>query len=283
MQGKVTALWRYPVKSFQGESLGSAEVGPTGITGDRRYGVRSVESGKVLSAKTEAALLEGSARTEGAEVVLTFPGSSDVPAEDPSVNGLLSGWLGRPVELAAAGAEGPTQAAYEMAIDPSGSFDLAETPGPASSIVAIPMMPDRFVDLAHLHILTEGSLATCRDSAPELDWDVRRFRPNILTNTSGGNGGGLAAGPTASPDGLGEGEFPEDAWVGGNIRIGADALIAVDLRAIRCAVPLRPQPGLPRSREIHGVLSRTHEYHLGVYCRVVEPGAVSLGDPVTVA
>lgn len=279
MQGEVTALWRYPVKSFQGESIGSAEVGPTGITGDRRYGVRSVESGKVLSAKTEAALLEGSARTDGHEVVLTFPGASEVPAEDPSVNGLLSEWLGRPVELAAAGAEGPTQAAYEMAIDPSGSFDLAETPDPASSIVAIPMMPDRFVDLAHLHILTEGSLATCRDSAPELDWDVRRFRPNILTNT----GGGRAAGPTTSPDGPGEGEFPEDSWVGGNIRIGTDALIAVDLRAIRCAVPLRPQPGLPRCREIHGVLSRTHEYHLGVYCRVLEPGVVSPGDPVTVA
>jgi len=35
--GHVAELWRYPVKSMAGESLGSAEVGWHGVAGDRRW------------------------------------------------------------------------------------------------------------------------------------------------------------------------------------------------------------------------------------------------------
>lgn len=270
MGQRVTEIWRYPVKSFQGEPVEDVDVGPTGIEGDRRYGVRSVESGRVLSAKTEGTLLEATARTEADTVVLTLPGGLEVTGDDPAVHGHLTEWLGHPVELAVAGEAGEgsaSQAAYEMFFDATGGFDLSESPAATSSAVDIPMMPDRFVDLAHLNILTAGSLATCREAAPDLDWDVRRFRPNIFT----------AAERDGSPP-----DFPEDAWVGGEIRIGAGPRIAVDLRAIRCVVPLRRQPGLPRCREIHGVLSGLHDYHLGVYCRVVEPGRIAVGDAVEV-
>ncbi|MCC7078431.1 MAG: MOSC N-terminal beta barrel domain-containing protein [Acidimicrobiia bacterium] len=270
MRQRVTEIWRYPVKSFQGEPLEAAGIGPTGIEGDRRYGVRSVESGRILSAKTEGTLLDATARTEADTVVLALPGGLEVACDDPSVHGQLTEWLGRPVELAVAGEAGEgsgSQAAYEMFFDATGGFDLSESPASTSRPVDIPMMPDRFVDLAHLNILTAGSIETCREAAPDLDWDVRRFRPNVFT-----------AGERDDSDPA----FPEDAWVGGEIRIGAGPRIAVDLRAIRCVVPLRPQPGMPRCREIHGVLSRLHDYHLGVYCRVVEPGRIAVGDAVEV-
>src|SRR3954454_18032429 len=40
----VRGLWRYPVKSMQGERLAAATVRPDGIDGDRRWGVRDEES-----------------------------------------------------------------------------------------------------------------------------------------------------------------------------------------------------------------------------------------------
>jgi len=34
---RVLELWRFPVKSMQGERLTSADIGPDGIDGDRRW------------------------------------------------------------------------------------------------------------------------------------------------------------------------------------------------------------------------------------------------------
>ena len=49
--GRVRALWRFPVKSMQGEQLDAAEVGETGVVGDRAYALRDRETGKIASAK----------------------------------------------------------------------------------------------------------------------------------------------------------------------------------------------------------------------------------------
>ena len=47
----VTGLWRYPVKSMQGEELNAAEVTERGAVGDRAYALVDRETGKVASAK----------------------------------------------------------------------------------------------------------------------------------------------------------------------------------------------------------------------------------------
>ena len=62
--GTVAEVWRYPVKSMQGERVERLEVGPGGATGDRVLAVVDPAAGKVLSAKRYAPLLEASARTE---------------------------------------------------------------------------------------------------------------------------------------------------------------------------------------------------------------------------
>jgi uncharacterized protein YcbX len=49
--GTVVSLWRYPVKSMQGEELNAAEVGERGVLGDRAYAVLDRTDGKVASAK----------------------------------------------------------------------------------------------------------------------------------------------------------------------------------------------------------------------------------------
>lgn len=50
--GRVGAVWRYPVKSMQGEMLEESEVAETGLVGDRAFALYDVETGKVASAKS---------------------------------------------------------------------------------------------------------------------------------------------------------------------------------------------------------------------------------------
>jgi len=49
--GTVVTLWRYPVKSMQGEELTAAEITERGVLGDRAYVLVDVADGKVGSAK----------------------------------------------------------------------------------------------------------------------------------------------------------------------------------------------------------------------------------------
>jgi uncharacterized protein YcbX len=49
--GKVASLWRYPVKSMQGEELSESELSEHGLLGDRVYALIDVAEGKAASAK----------------------------------------------------------------------------------------------------------------------------------------------------------------------------------------------------------------------------------------
>ena len=59
---RVVQLWRYPVKSMQGERLAAAVMTPLGIEGDRHWGVLDRATGKVLTAKRVPELLYAAAR-----------------------------------------------------------------------------------------------------------------------------------------------------------------------------------------------------------------------------
>ena len=50
--GSVAELWRFPVKSMQGERLEQAEFTERGVLGDRAYALIDVDTGKVVSAKS---------------------------------------------------------------------------------------------------------------------------------------------------------------------------------------------------------------------------------------
>ena len=67
----VAQLWRYPIKSMQGERLPAVKVQAAGLDGDRRWGVRDERTGRVLTGRREARLLEATASLgEGAEPVI---------------------------------------------------------------------------------------------------------------------------------------------------------------------------------------------------------------------
>lgn len=92
---RVVGLFRYPVKSMQGEELDAATVDELGITGDRQWAVVDTATGLALTGRREPALLFARAHVDGADdVSIELPDGSVATSDDD-----LSAWLGHPVEL----------------------------------------------------------------------------------------------------------------------------------------------------------------------------------------
>ena len=74
----VHEIWRYPVKSMAGETLGSADLTEQGITGDRIVQVRN-PAGRIVTARTRSALLghRGTLGPDGEPKVDGIPWFSD--------------------------------------------------------------------------------------------------------------------------------------------------------------------------------------------------------------
>ncbi|MEO6627891.1 MAG: MOSC domain-containing protein [Aquihabitans sp.] len=249
--GTVAECWRYPVKSFQGIRQDRLTVGPTGVDGDRTFGLIDVDVDRLLSAKRTADLLDAWAT----DTTITLPNGDQFAVDDPGVDAALTAWLGRPIRFARASESDPVS--YQMTFNPpEDTAELFDIPSPVGS----------FLDLAHVHLITTATLDACARQRPDLDWDVRRFRPNVLIEIDG---------PA----------FVEQTWLGRRIEVGG-ATLSIDSPTVRCAMPLRAQPddlhrqpGLFRAM---GELNDVFPNHLGVYCSVVVPGEVAQGDPVTV-
>ena len=95
---RVLELWRYPVKSLQGEKLDRAVVTTAGLEGDRRFALFDVDTGFGLTGRRVPELLFGAARLRG-------DGGVDITLADGSVasdDDTLSAWLGRRVMLRSA-------------------------------------------------------------------------------------------------------------------------------------------------------------------------------------
>lgn len=253
---RVTRLGRYPVKSFQGETLDTADVDERGLPGDRRWAVVDPDSGKAVSAKREPRLLDGAARTEpDGTVVVTLPDGTEAAAGDPLLEKAISAWLGRDIRFEHADAQRSTT--YEMNV--SSEDD-------SSPLVDIPCPPGTFLDFGAVHILTTASLRAAAALYPEGAWEVPRFRPSILVEADG--------------DG-----FVEDDWIGRPVRIGDAGLVLQPfMPTVRCAMTTRAQPqhGLPRDLGIAKTVNREHGGNLGIYCVVASPGKLEIGQSVAV-
>ena len=88
---------------------------------------------------------------------------------------------------------------------------------------------------------------------------------------------------TIGVDGVGPHE--EDGWVGRRVRVGTRSSVRGNVG--RCVVTtLEPDRGvrdfdtLGTIAEYRGEVPTTEPLPFGVWCEVVEPGAVAVGDPV---
>jgi uncharacterized protein YcbX len=247
MRATVSRLGRYPVKSFQGETVDHADINTVGMPGDRLWAVIDQATGKALSAKREPRLLDAAARTTGATVEVTLP-TGTTTVDDPGIHQALSDWLERDVRLEHTDA-GP-QRVFEFNVSSEDE---------ASPMVDVPFPPGTFADLAPIHVLTTASLRAMAELYPEGQWDLHRFRPGILLD---------------APDDEG---FVEDAWVGGTVTIGGVVLTPY-MPTVRCSMTTRAQRDLPRDIGIAKTINREHGGSLGIYCTVAQPGRVALGD-----
>lgn len=245
--GTVVQLWRYPVKSFQGEQVDSLDLAPGGAAGDRTLAVVDPAAGKVLSAKRYPDLLMAAARLDGDRVVLTLPDGTEHPADDPGVHAALSAWLGQEVRLEAPPADGvfPMEMYSGMSDEDTPVFDWSGPPG-------------TWLDLADAHWLTTASLAAIAEQHPDGTWDVRRFRPTALIEPYAGG-------------------FSEDGWSSVELgTVASDVLMPTP----RCSMPSRAQPGLDRDKAIGTTIRDAHDNNLGVYASVSRSGTVRVGDSV---
>ena len=250
---RVVELWRHPVKSFQGERLETAELVADGLAADRSWGVLDTGTGKVLTGRREPRLLLASATLgDDGQPQTSLPDGLRTIGLGPATDDALTMWLGRPVSLVAA-ADVPPQPA-EM---------FSDATDDSSDVVPWTMPAGRFVDVLPLLLLTTASLRAGEARHEAGQWDVRRFRPNVLIEADGD-------------------DWLEDGWKGKAIRIGAVELEGV-VPCSRCTMVTRPQPGLDRDLDVFRTLNREHGATFGLWATVTTPGTVRAGDPVEVA
>ncbi|MBC3191254.1 MOSC domain-containing protein [Pseudonocardia sp. C8] len=289
----VVSLHRYPVKSMLGESVERSVVTGRGLLGDRALAVYDVESGTVASAKVPrlwAGLLGFSARFAAEpepgrplpEVEIRFPDGSMLRSDDAGVDIALSTVLGREVRLVAEPPEGSQfeevwpefedlpvgELAPEQLIE--GTTARREESGERVSRFDVSAFgaPGTFFDLSTLHVLTESTLDRLRELAPEVTFDVRRYRPNVVL------------------DGTGTG-FVENDWPGSVGTIGSTG-VRYSFATMRCVMTTLAQGDLPRDAGVLRTVAKHNRIEIpqvggvwacaGVYADVTADGEIAVGD-----
>jgi uncharacterized protein YcbX len=154
---QVTELWRYPVKSMQGERVDAVDLTSWGLAGDRRWALFDLDTGFGLTARRLPELLHASARLRGDDdVEITLPDGT-VAADDAG----LSAWLGKRVALRATSEVGPRQ--YENPADIETEAEESWQPFDGTE-----------------HAFHDGFTVTLLSATTIGDRPMRRFRPNIV-------------------------------------------------------------------------------------------------------
>jgi len=288
----VAELWRYPVKSMQGERVDASDVSVSGLTGDRAYAVVDEATGKVGSAKHPrlwGALLQCRARYVGTPtqdaplppVLITLPDGDDTGSDDPEVDRRLSGMFGRPVRLTTVAPEGnaylavwpemggviPDEFRQQIAIGG------AEPDGTLSGLsLAMASPSGTFFDVSALHVVTVATLRRLSELQPRSRFAVQRYRPNVVLDSEG------------EP-------FGENDWAGASLRFGDGGLTgSVLMPTMRCIMTTLAQGDLPRDNEVLRTVTHHNRIEIpglgtwscvGAYAAVAEPGHVQVGDEVT--
>jgi uncharacterized protein YcbX len=287
--GTVGALWRFPVKSMVGEALDAAELREGGIVGDRVYALVDKETGKVASAKhskvwpdllkCRAAFVQPPRRgTEVPPARIDLADGTSVLSDAPDVDAVLSRFFGREVELASAAGNGYTIDQYhpdEDNYDPDGHRDEVVEAQLGAAFFNERGLPsavpeDSFFDLYPVSVLTTSTLDRLGELEPESNFDVRRFRMNVIVD---------------SP----EHGFVENDWVGRSIAIGDEVQLGVALPDPRCCMPSVEQEKLPRDPKVLKALAQHNRIDVagalypcaGVYAVAEATGTIRRDDRVS--
>lgn len=281
--GRVTSVWRYPVKSMAGERLSSADIGDFGVLADRTWAVRDIEMNATTNAKRLPGLMLCTARYavtpppdagpgKAPEVIIGLPDGREFSSADPAVHRELSAYVDRDVELCPLPALSERDK-YRAPMATKADMRMIFGLGPDEPLPDLSMFPVRklaeisryatplgsYVDAYPVHLLTEQSLQAMSALAPSSEFDVRRFRPTILIDAPGNAG------------------QPELSWCGGILR-GPQIALAPLIPTVRCVMPSHEQAGLQRDPAVSRTIAAHSRRCLGVYGNVVTPGRIAEGD-----
>jgi hypothetical protein len=263
--GAVVSLWRYPVKSMQGEELNASEVTERGLRGDRAFALLDAAEGRVASAKNprkwphlfdfRAGYAEPP-RGEGPlpPLRITLSDGATLSDEQADWDRALSGALGRAVSLSEAAPAAPVLEEYWPDVEGLPHRD---------AVTDEAMAAGSFFDAAAVHLLTTATLDRLRELYPEGRFEVRRFRPNVV----------IACGPQ-------EKGFVEQGWVGRTLALGDAVRLHVTGPCPRCVMTTLAQADLPRDPGILRTAVRHAAGHVGVYARTLQGGTLRRGDVV---
>lgn len=237
---RITQVWRYPVKSLQGERVDGTDVDPRGIVGDRRWALFERGTTNGLTARRVPELLMAAAAWhDDGQVSIRLPDGTETADDDA-----LSAWLRRDVELRSA-RDLERAPVYE---NPSDATDESrpwiEWRGPRG----------RFHDSTRtmLSLCSEANVAAIDVPLDE----VRRFRFNLVVDGSG-----------------------EDALVGRSVSVGGGVELEVTKRIDRCVMVTRPQPdGIERDLDVLKRINAARSGSLGIGAVVRSPGRIAVGD-----
>ena len=283
--GSVVSVRRYPVKSMQGEEINGADITARGILGDRAYALMDRTTGHIASAKhprTWSRLLECRATfVEPPQlgkplppVWITLPDGAVICSSQPDADQILSHVLGQDVTLLAQAPANPTREADRTPIDDSSHQETIQ-----QEPVALAAPVGTFFDYSALHILTTATVNRFRELYPAGQFEMRRFRPNIVVSPNGD-----------------ERDFIENQWLGSLVTIGAQTQLSIIDPCPRCVMTTLPQADLPRDL---GILRTVGQHNrvasvtlapgvifpavAGVYAIVLHPGRICRGDLVVLS
>jgi uncharacterized protein len=287
--GSVARLWRFPVKSMQGETIQEVEVTERGVLGDRAYALVEKDTGKVVSAKSVRlfpdlfdckATFVDAPRGNGhmPAVQITLPDGRSVRSDSDDVDRVLSTYFKRSVRLEQTAPDDFTIDQYHPDVegaDPAGHRDKFVAQPLGSALFAAlglesPVPVGSFFDVFPMSLLTTCTLARLNELQPRSRFDERRFRMNVIVDSEGAG-------------------FVENDWVGHELSVGDATRLRVALPDPRCVMTTLAQGDIPKDTDVLRALVRHNKLQVGnlgqfpcagTYAVVVAPGTVRTGDLV---
>ena len=238
-------------------SVDAVDLDTTGVRGDRRFYLVDDEGG-LVNAKRAPRLLAVRAAASNGRLSLLLPDDTTVEADVRPGRRIETNFYGR--RVLGHIVEGPWGEALSELV--GRQIRVAKTEREGDGVDRGRVAGATLVSTASLAALGEAAGVTT-------PVDGRRFRMTIGID--------------------GVEPHAEDGWIGRRVRAGG-AAVAVRAHVGRCAVTTRdPDTGL-RDLDTLGAIAQyradvqTREpLPFGVWCEVVEPGRIAVGDPVEVA
>ena len=255
--GSVESLWRYPVKSMQGQELDEIFIGFSGFFGDRIYAFKNSNGRKgfpYLNSTANPQMLRYKPQFRHFEKTLRPPNLFEAMSIYPGVN----------PSNAEAGdllLDVLTPSGDVISIDDPALIDMLKSGVNGENNITLIRSDRALTDCRPISMI---SLETIKQTENELNKpiDKRRFRANVYFNHASEKG------------------FLEEKIIGRRLRIGSKAEILVLEKDPRCKMISLDPESAEHDPDILRHVAKKHDNAAGIYCAVLVEGILKKGDSI---